>query len=183
MRTSRNPLKQLAVLATLLCLVLALGGCRSLQVILPQADEPEVSPTLAMKGYELYSWRIQDDWYFALVPGTNRIKESEEVTSPDVRVQGLEALGEALDELPRGEQIFWSASLAPNMALADDTIVRQIEVLCRQRGITLHRTEAPTSLPLPPRATPTPIVLPQDTEKASTPPGPTASPLRSPSWS
>ena len=155
MCTSRNLLKQPAVLTTLLCLVLVLGGCRSLQADLPQASQPEASPTLAMKGYELYSWQVQDDWYFALVPGTNRIKTGEEVTSPKVRVQGLEALGEALDELPRSEQIFWSARLAPNMAFADDTIVRQIEVLFRQHGITLHRSEAPTSSPLPPRATPT----------------------------
>jgi len=33
------------------------------------------------KGYELYSWQANDQWHFALVPGTNRVKSRGEITA------------------------------------------------------------------------------------------------------
>ena len=99
---------------------------------------PEASPTRSMKGYELYSWHMGDEWHFALVLGTNRIKTYEEISSPEVHVQGLEALQAQLDQLPAGEWIFWSAQRVPNMALPPDEVVDEVRTYCRQRGIQLE---------------------------------------------
>ena len=35
----------------------------------------------SMKGYELYSWPVEDEWHFTLITGTNRLKTVEEITS------------------------------------------------------------------------------------------------------
>ena len=99
---------------------------------------PEASPTRSMKGYELYSWQMQGQWTFALVVGTNRIKTYDEISAPEVHVQGLEALKRELDKLPRGEQVLWTAHRVPNTALPPDEIVDDIQAHCRQRGIQLE---------------------------------------------
>jgi hypothetical protein len=90
-----------------------------------------------MKGYELYSWQAQGDWHFALVVGTNRLKTYDEIASPGVRVQGLEALKDALDQLPRDEQVFWSTWRVSNTVLPPDEIVNEIKAYCGRRGIQL----------------------------------------------
>jgi hypothetical protein len=73
----------------------------------------------AMKGYELYSWPDGEDWYFALVTGTNRNKTVEEIVSPDsivsadgwvhLRVAGVAGINAALGRLPRAEPVLWLA--------------------------------------------------------------------------
>ena len=70
------------------------------------ADRPEASaqPKLAFKGYELYSWQSEGEWRFALVPGTNRLKDWSELNAaaaPEGEVQ------RAIAELPRGETVNW----------------------------------------------------------------------------
>lgn len=92
----------------------------------------------SMKGYELYSWQAQDEWYFALVVGTNRIKTYDEVSSPETRVQGLEALKSELDKLSSGEQVFWSTQRVPNTTLPPDGIIDEIRAYCGQCGIRLE---------------------------------------------
>jgi hypothetical protein len=93
--------------------------------------------TESMKGYELYSWQVQDAWYFALVVGTNRIKTYEEVSSPEARVKGLEALKSELDGLPDGGWVFWSGQRVPNTTLPPDEMIDEIRAYCEQRGIQL----------------------------------------------
>jgi hypothetical protein len=92
----------------------------------------------SMKGYELYSWQAQGEWYFALVVGTNRIQTYEEISSPETRVKGLEALKRELDKLPDGEQVFWSAQRVPDATLPPDEIIDEIRAYCEQRGIQLE---------------------------------------------
>jgi hypothetical protein len=96
------------------------------------SDIPE-----SMKGYELYSWQVQDVWYFALVVGTNRLKTYEEVSSSETRVKGLEALKRELDRLPDGERVFWSDQRVPNTTLPPDEMIDEIRAYCEQRGTQL----------------------------------------------
>jgi hypothetical protein len=119
-----------------------------------------------MKGYELYSWQAQGDWRFALVLGTNRLKTYDEIASPGVRVQSLEALKGALDQLPRGEQVFWSAWRVSNTVLPPHEMVDEIKAYCEQRGIQLYVEQAAVIpiTPTPPLVatpwpTPTPMSL------------------------
>jgi hypothetical protein len=143
-RASHRLQKRLAMLALFLSLAVMLGGCQSESV-----EPPEASPIRSMKGYELYSWQIQGDWYFALVVGTNRIKTYDEISS-QVRVQALEALERELDQLPSGEQVFWSAGRVPNTTLPPDEMVDEIRAYCRQRGIQLEiEQEDPNIVPPP----------------------------------
>jgi hypothetical protein len=92
----------------------------------------------SMKGYELYSWQTQREWYFALVVGTNRIKTYEEISSPGVRVQGLETLKSELDKLSSGEQVFWSTQWVSNTTLPPGETIDEIRTYCIQRGIKLE---------------------------------------------
>ncbi len=64
-----------------------------------------------MKGYELYSWKSRGEWYFAFLVGTNRLKTRDEVTSPRVRLQGVEAVKKKLEQLAKGDDVFWSSGL------------------------------------------------------------------------
>ncbi|MCP4537888.1 MAG: hypothetical protein GY832_12155 [Chloroflexi bacterium] len=96
------------------------------------SDIPE-----SMKGYELYSWQVQDEWHFALVVGTNRIKTYEEISSLEASVQGSEALKRELDKLPGGEQVIWSTQWVPNTTLPPDEVIDEIKAHCEQRGIQL----------------------------------------------
>ena len=91
----------------------------------------------SMKGWELYSWRMQGAWYFSLVVGTNRLKTFEEVSSPEVRVQGIEALKRELNKLAGGEQVFWSGQRVPGTSLPPDEIIDAIHAYCRERDIQL----------------------------------------------
>jgi hypothetical protein len=133
MTTFRDSLTRLALVATLLWLLTASSSSQP-----HDASLPEARPAKSMKGYELYSWEQQGEWYFALLAGTNRSKASHEVTAPEVRVHGVDALMSALEELSKGQQVFWSATSAPNMAFRDERIVEQIRKHCRQTGITLE---------------------------------------------
>jgi hypothetical protein len=101
------------------------------------AASPEATPSLAFKGYELYSWPAAGEWHFALLPGTNRIKTFEEITSPSVRLDGIDALQEELAGLARGEQVFWVVTRVPHMALPPDAVIDEIGLHCRRIGVQL----------------------------------------------
>jgi hypothetical protein len=115
-----------------------------------------------MKGYELYSWQMEGDWYFALVVGTNRIKTYDEISSPEVRVQGLAALQAKLDQLPGDEQVFWPTGRVPNTALPPAEIIEAVRAHCSQRGIQLYIELAATATPYV-TPTPQPAVTPHST--------------------
>lgn len=101
------------------------------------AESPEVGSVQSLKGYELYTWQMEGDWYFALVVGTNRLKTYEEVASSEVRVQGVEALKRELDQLPSGQWLFWSARHVSNMTLPPDETINEVSAYCEQLGIQL----------------------------------------------
>jgi hypothetical protein len=93
--------------------------------------------TLAMKGYELYSWQVTGEWHFSLVLGSNRLKTYEEVTADTVAVRGIDAIQARLERLPRGEQVFWVKQDVPGMSLPPDEIIEQIKQVCSRLGITI----------------------------------------------
>ncbi|MDY7040138.1 MAG: hypothetical protein SVX38_04675 [Chloroflexota bacterium] len=132
MKSPRSLQKWVTCLALLLLLSTTVGACQS------EITPPETSLPGSMKGYELYSWQTQGDWYFALVVGTNRIKTHDEISSPEVRLRGIEELKRELDRLSSGEQVFWSAQRVTNTTLPPAEIISEVRAYCRQRGIQLE---------------------------------------------
>lgn len=100
-------------------------------------------PTLprAMKGYELYSWQNDGEWYFSLLEGTNRIKTFEEITADSATAKGIDSIERKLGRLSRGEQVFWTLRGIPNLALPPEGTVDQIKGFCARSGIELVVTE------------------------------------------
>jgi hypothetical protein len=114
--------------------VLAIGGCGS--VFAQQSGNG--LQRHSMKGYELYSWQARGQWYFSLVVGTNRQKTFQEIASPRWRIEGVAALKQKLDLVPKGEDLFWSARRMPKTKLPPRTIVDEILSYCRARGLNLR---------------------------------------------
>ena len=108
----------------------------------PAHMDPTVTSTStqarSMKGWELYSWQMQGEWHFSLVVGTNRLKTFEEVSSPDMRMLGIEALKRKLHTLAGGEQVFWLGQRVPGMARPPDEMVDAIHAYCGECGIELE---------------------------------------------
>lgn len=101
----------------------------------------------SMKGYELYSWQDGEVWYFSLVVGTNRLKTRNEISSPEARLEGLEALERELDRLPGGERVFWSAQRVQNTTLPPEKMIDAIRAYCRGRGILLEIEQGEATRP------------------------------------
>lgn len=78
-------------------------------------DERPARVEASLKGWELYSWSVDDGrtWRFALLEGTNRVKQFDEIRAGDSQLRGLETLLTELERLPPGEFIFWCAPRAP----------------------------------------------------------------------
>ncbi len=106
------------------------------------------SPKPTMKGYELYSWKRDGIWYYALVEGTNRSKSYEEITSDKIALKGTSALRAKLEKLPKGAEVIWTTGVdpaarktaegkTPRLELPSGTRVRKIKKYCDQIGIKL----------------------------------------------
>jgi hypothetical protein len=130
-------------------------------MVLERASETMSLPR-SMKGYELYSWRAEEDggWRYTLVTGTNRAKTWEELATPEsviemgeegwvkVTVAGGEALRSVLDRLPEGETIAWvdpgdpraTSTLGDRIGFPDEEVVREITTYARRVGIDLGIT-------------------------------------------
>lgn len=98
--------------------------------------------TQSMKGWELYSWRQDETWAFALLPGTNRLKTQDEVKAASV--VGAEALSLKVSSLANGEEIFWvqkgdpRAVAVPDSELPPDPILSQVRARCTDAGVILN---------------------------------------------
>ena len=70
-----------------------------------------------MKGYELYSWQVDNQWHFTLITGTNRNKTLDEIISGEdfiseagwvsVHMVGVDAVKSVLSKLPQDEFVTW----------------------------------------------------------------------------
>jgi hypothetical protein len=75
----------------------------------------------SLKGYELYSWMEDEQWYFTLITGTNRTKTLAEIVSEEdfisetgwvnIHVVGVETIKDVLDLLPQNEWVSWCDEL------------------------------------------------------------------------
>lgn len=91
----------------------------------------------SMKGYELYSWQEGNQWYFSILVGTNREKTLDEIKADRTALRGVEALTSALEQMPEGQYITWSAR--ETLSFPPEDVIQQIENLCTERGLILNR--------------------------------------------
>ena len=92
----------------------------------------------AFKGMELYSWQGAEGWCYALMPGTNRLKNWTEVQESAISLGELEP---QLKQLAEGEHLSWLTQCngAPKDALTyppEETLKLLIE-LCESYKIQL----------------------------------------------
>ena len=133
------------VTASLVLLVLMfLAACnRTQDTTITQVEDQVAIESIAdasltsMKGWELYSWRDANGWYFALVEGTNRLKTFEEISAPGVAVLGWTALERKLSRLATGEEILWSIRKVRGTAFPVEDRLRTIKSICEARGLLL----------------------------------------------
>jgi hypothetical protein len=59
-----------------------------------------------MKGYELFSWKENGHWHYSLLPGTNREKTYEEITSKATVIVGTSNFEAELKRLPKGAECY-----------------------------------------------------------------------------
>jgi hypothetical protein len=118
-------------------------------VVLLVALAVSVQASQAMKGYELYSWKVKGRWHYAVLVGTNRAKSYEEITSPDNERLGIAALKAELKKLPRGEEVFWRSAAhsgvakprakgSPILELPSRKRIKRIKAYCDKLGIKLN---------------------------------------------
>ena len=108
---------------------LLLSGCAT--AVQPAATQAAES----MKGYELYSWHDGSQWKFSLLVGTNREKTLDEIKSTDTVLLGLDALNSALKIVSSGQYITWSSK--DTLAFPPDDIIKQVEQICKDKGLIL----------------------------------------------
>jgi len=115
----------------------------------------EVLPHME-KGWELYSWKVDNEWHFTLIPGTNRNKTYEEIIlakyNPGHTVKGIGSIKALLKRLPKGEGVFWvtkkwsgittdvKAQLRKNniaLIYPTEEIITEIRNYCKQLGVKL----------------------------------------------
>ena len=89
----------------------------------------------SMKGYELYSWYDGSQWNFSLLVGTNREKSLSEIKSSDVVLHGMDALKSTLEKIPAGQYVIWLSK--ETLSFPPDKIVKQIEEICKDKGLIL----------------------------------------------
>jgi hypothetical protein len=108
----------------------------------------------SMKGFELYSWPVDEEWHFTLITGTNRLKTVEEITTGEdvidaggwvrISVVGMDALKGALGRLPAGEPVFWVGGwylFFDRLSLPPQAIIDEVQVFCQDLGLELSVVE------------------------------------------
>lgn len=116
---------------------------------------PETLPHL-LKGYELVSWKSDQEWNFTLISGTNRQKTFEELISPEsfiteegyvkITVTSVEDIMRVLERVPAGESIAWSGmSLTGQVpsgtiyfSYPPQEIMDELFMLANERGFDLY---------------------------------------------
>jgi hypothetical protein len=117
-------------LATALVLAPLLVGC---------GETPEPLKT-SMKGWELYGRPENGEWRFSLLAGTNRTKTSDEVRATATRLEGVDALRSALEDIAPGQWVtWWSPSWVDGaVALPPSEIVEEVRRISAAQGLELQ---------------------------------------------
>ncbi len=116
--------------SVLLLLGILLAGCGS-----PTPPAVTQLPE-SMKGYELYSWRENDQWKFSLLAGTNRLKTLDEIKVAGTTLSGVDALISTLEKVPSGQYVTWISG--ETLPLPPDAVVKQIQDVAKNRGLILN---------------------------------------------
>jgi hypothetical protein len=104
----------------------------------------------SMKGWELYSWPMGNDWNYSILIGTNRLKSYEEVKTNKVIVTGEDSLKMVLDKFPANEMITWIGpgwiercwdDNANDLSLPPQEILNDIKEYCISHKLTLQITD------------------------------------------
>jgi hypothetical protein len=122
-------MKTIRLFIPLILLTLFLNACQKANPLTP---EPGVE---SMKGYELYSWERDGEWYFSILIGTNREKTLEEIQSPDAALKGMDEFEAALATIPAGQVVSWSAH--DPLAFPPEELIAQVDELCKKQGLEL----------------------------------------------
>jgi hypothetical protein len=120
------------VLCAILLTLLA-SACQPKNPLIP---EPGVE---SMKGYELYSWEKDGEWYFSILIGTNREKTLDEIQSADAVLLGVDELKAALESMPAGQYVTWSAP--EPLAFPPEDLILQVQKVCKDQGLELGIAE------------------------------------------
>lgn len=100
----------------------------------------------SMKGWELYSWPNGADWNYAVLPGTNVLKDCESVKYQPLVVTGEEDLKQLLSRMPAGEEIAWISehwlekiwtTEYEDLMLPPENIVTEMDRFCQERSLIL----------------------------------------------
>lgn len=111
-------------------LALSVGGCaKKASPLAPAAGEE------SMKGYELYSWEKDGQWYFSVLIGTNREKTLEEIQSADIALKGIEELQAVLESIPADQYVTWLSK--DELAFPPDEVTQKVENICEAQGLNL----------------------------------------------
>ncbi|MFY8000622.1 MAG: hypothetical protein ACOVSW_18660 [Candidatus Kapaibacteriota bacterium] len=119
----------LAALLLLCSGVLLFSGCQK------QTETLNTST----KGYELYTWRLDNGvWYYALLPGTNRLKDHSELVV--VQKTSLDDLEQGIRSLAQGEYLFWNINkeqIQLPIVMPDKAVVDRIKAVCAEKNLNL----------------------------------------------
>ncbi len=88
-----------------------------------------------MKGYELYSWQEDGQWYFSILIGTNREKTMAEIQAPVSRLKGVDKLQPVLEAIPADQFLTWASG--ESLPLPPDEILKQVQEICAEQGLNL----------------------------------------------
>jgi hypothetical protein len=125
----------------ILCVIILAAFVSGCQNMTPKPTEQTVNPLLpvpgvkAMKGYELYSWQEEGQWYFSVLIGTNREKTLEEIQAPDAKLKGIEELQSLLESIPAGEYVTWWPR--EPFAFPPEEMLKQVQEICRKQDLEL----------------------------------------------
>ena len=102
----------------------------------PRHSVPQSSSTgraaRAGKGVELYSWRQDGTWLFALLPGTNRAKPEGMVKAAPLKLPELE---KSFAGYAEGENIIWVVETG--FERPEPSIIRQVELAAQTSRVNL----------------------------------------------
>jgi hypothetical protein len=91
----------------------------------------------SFKGWELYIWKEGADWKFALLPGTNRLKDDGEIKA--AAVTGLDAIEKKLDSLAAQQEVFLSGRTLQSKAPID--VARDLVEYGDKHGLVMRTRE------------------------------------------
>lgn len=104
-------------------------GSAEVESILPKPGEK------SMKGFELYSWQENGEWYFSVLIGTNRQKTEDEIHAAAGKLRGVTELQKVLRSIPAGEAVSWVFHDPAN--IPPDELVAKVQNICTQLGLDM----------------------------------------------